>query len=358
MSFMYRNAISTSGILLIAVALLGQGCSGTSNGNPVAPTDSVTAVPVALSEVMRGSIDARYAGTASLEAWEEAKVASRSTGIVVELNVEEGDWVKTGDVLAKLDDEQLQIELQQTEAQLNKLESDHERSRSLFEKKLISQEQYDAIRFEFQQLKAAHQLKMLQLEQTQITSPITGVISQRLIKMGNLVTANQEVFQVTSMNRLRAIMHIPEHELGKMKVGQEVQVKADALPGMDFRGKVDLISPVIDTETGTVKVTIAVESKPQLKPGMFCRVQLVYDRRDNAMLVPRNAVVTEDRDRFVYVVENGMAFRKPVVTGYVNDTSIEIVEGLFDGAPIITMGQNGLKDSTKVEAVQQFSSRF
>ncbi len=355
---MYRSAFATSGILCITLAFLGQACSSSSNGNPVASTDSTTAVPVALGEVVLGSIDARYAGTASLEAWDEAKVASRSTGIVTALNVEEGDWVKAGDVLAKLDDEQLSIELVQTKAQLSKLENDHARSLGLFEKKLISQEQYDAVRYEYDRLKAAHDLKVLQLEQTKITSPISGVVSQRLIKMGNLVTTNQEVFQVTSMNRLRAIMHIPEHELGKMRLGQEVDVKADALPGMEFRGKVDLISPVIDTQTGTVKVTIAVESKPQLKPGMFCRVQLVYDRRSNAMLVPRNAVVTEDRDRFVYVVENGMAFRKPVVTGYVNDTSVEIVEGLFEGAPIITMGQNGLKDSTRVEAVQQYSSRF
>ncbi len=339
-----------------SVALAGQSCTSPSTGTPVAPTDSVAAVPVEVGQVLVGSIDARYMGTATLEAWDEAAVASRASGLVVSIAVEEGDYVKEGQLLAKLDDDVLNIELAQTKSQLDKMNADFSRSNELIEKKLISQEQHDAVRYERDRLQAAYDLKVLQLDQTRIVSPISGVVSKRLIKTGNLVSTNLEVFQVTAMNRLRAIMHIPEHELGKMKVGQQVMVKADALPGMDFTGKVSLISPVIDPATGTVKVTIEVAPHRELKPGMFTRVQLVYDRKEQALLVPRNAVVTEDRDKYVYVVDGEKALRKPVVTGYVNEAQIEVVEGLEEGMMIVTLGQNGLKDSAKVHVIKPISS--
>jgi RND family efflux transporter MFP subunit len=134
-------------------------------------------------------------------------------------------------------------------------------------------------------------------------------------------------------------------------------VKADALPGNDFTGKVSLISPIIDPATGTVKVTIEVNSHRDLKPGMFTRVQLIYDRKDEAMLVPRNAVVTEDREKFVYVVEGENAIRKNILTGYINDTQVEVVEGLNEGMTIVTLGQNGLKDSAKVHVIKPVSIR-
>lgn len=344
-------------LCLLGIAAIGsQSCTSPSTGTPVAPTDSVAAVPVEVGVVQVGSIDARYMGTATLEAWDEAAVASRASGLVVSISVEEGDYVKEGQLLAKLDDDILNIELSQTKSQLDKLNADFNRSKELIEKKLVSQEQHDAVRYERDRLQAAHDLKVFQLEQTRIASPISGVVSKRLIKNGNLVSTNQEVFQVTAMNRLRAIMHIPEHELGKMKVGQQVMVKADALPGKDFTGKVSLISPVIDPATGTVKVTIEVAPHKELKPGMFTRVQLVYDRKEQALLVPRNAVVTEDRDKYVYVVDGDKALRKPIVTGYVNESQIEVVDGLDEGMTIVTLGQNGLKDSAKVHVIKPISS--
>ncbi len=339
------------------VAIAGQSCTSPSTGTPVTPTDSIAAVPVEVGQVLVGSIDARYMGTASLEAWDEATVASRASGLVVALFAEEGDFVKEGQVLAKLDDDILNIELAQTKSQLDKLEADYNRSKGLYEKKLISQEQHDAVRYERDRLQGAYDLKMLQLDQTRIVSPISGVVSKRHVKNGNLLSTNQEVYQVTAMSRLRAIMYVPEHELGKMKIGQQVMVKADALPGRDFTGKVSLISPIIDPATGTIKVTIEVDSNRDLKPGMFTRVQLVYDRKDQAMLVPRNAVVTEDREKYVYVVEGANAIRRNILTGYVNDSQVEVVEGLNEGMIIVTLGQNGLKDSAKVHVIKPISSR-
>ncbi len=354
---MYTRHALFSVIVAGIVATTLQSCSSPSTGTPVAPTDSIAAVPVEVGYVAVGSIDARYMGTASLEAWNEAAVASRASGLVVSIHAEEGDYVQEGQMLAKLDDEILNIELAQTKSQLDKLEADFNRSQGLYEKKLISQEQHDAVRYERDRLQASYDLKSLQLDQTRIMSPIAGVVSKRLIKTGNLVSANQEVFQVTAMSRLRAIMHVPEHELGKMKVGQHVIVNADALPGSDFSGKVSLISPIIDPSTGTIKVTIEVDRHRDLKPGMFTRVQLVYDRKDQAMLVPRNAVVSEDRDKYVYVVEGDKAIRRSILTGYVNDTDIEVVDGLSEGMAIVTLGQNGLKDSAKVHVIAPISSR-
>jgi RND family efflux transporter MFP subunit len=159
-------------------------------------------------------------------------------------------------------------------------------------------------------------------------------------------------FHITDFDPLLAVMHAPERELGKLRPGQQALLTVDALERASFVGTIDRISPIVDAATGTFKVTIEVkDTSKQLKPGMFGRIQVVYDTRPDVLLVPKEAVIEEDETASVYVVQGGQAFRKSVERGYADSRHYEILSGLAVGDTVITAGQTSLRDSTKVGVI-------
>ena len=167
-----------------------------------------------------------------------------------------------------------------------------------------------------------------------------------------MINTDQEVFQVTDFDPILAVLQVPEHEMSKIKKRQQALIQVDAIDGQTFEGQVQRISPTVNPETGTFEVTITVKDETrQLKPGMFGRVQIVYDTHQNALTVPKNAVMTEDGTSSVYVIKQNMAYRQPVNTGYVNGNNIEVMEGLSPADTVVTIGQSSLQDSALVEIV-------
>ena len=200
---------------------------------------------------------------------------------------------------------------------------------------------------------AAYNLAKLEVDYTTVRAPIAGIVSMRMIKVGNTLQMNSPTFMISDFDPLLAIMHAPERELGKLSVGQDALLIVDALAGGQFEGKIKRISPIVDATTGTFKVTIEVKDKSrQLKPGMFGRVQIVYDTHKETLLVPKEAVIVEDDEVALYIVQgDSQAFRKTVTRGYEDERFAEIIDGLEDGAQIITAGQGSLRDSAKVEVI-------
>ena len=270
------------------------------------------------------------------------------------MNVEEGQRVKNGQSLAVLDDRQYKLELDQAKAELDKLQNNFTRSQELYDKKLISVEAYENLKFQVESQKASYKLAKMNHEYTTIRAPIDGIVSKRLIKVGNMIRVNDPVFTVTDFDPLLAIVYVPEHEMQKIHLMQPVEFEADAIPTKSFRGHVERISPIVDPETGTFKVTIEVNDPTgQLKPGMFTRIRIVYDTRQNTLLVPKEAIINEDGVNSVFLIDNRMSFKREVKTGYANGSRIEIVSGLKDGDSIVTIGQSSLKDSSRVQIISQ-----
>lgn len=341
-------AVSLTG----GLAMISYSCSSDMQSKDLGDKDSTTAIPVEVAVTSKGSVSAYYSTTATLEAEEEAMVVAKVRGIVKALNVEEGDYVKAGEIMAQLEDEQLEIEAVRAKATMDRLFNDYQRNRELYEKKLISAEQFDNSRFEYESQKATYELAELMLEYSQIRAPISGVVSQRLIKVGNMVNSDQQVFKITDFDPLLAVLHVPEHEMNKLRKDQTAIIQADAVRGESFQGSVLRISPVVNPETGTFKVTIAVkDTSGKLKPGMFGRVRIVYDTHDHALMIPKEAVMSEDGNSSVYVVNDKLVFRRTVQTGYVNGAAIEILDGLEEGDSVVTIGQSSLQDSALVEIV-------
>ncbi len=342
-------------IFTISISLLtGCGKDGQSKDND---KKDITAIPVEVSLVKTGSISAVFSGTANLEAENEATVVAKVSGTIKRIKVEEGDYVKMGQILAKLDDEQLKFKLNQAKANLEKIRNDDARSEKLFKKNLISADAFDKVKYEFEALKAAHDLATLELDYSGIRAPISGIIAERFVKEGNMININEPTFKITDFDPLHAILHVPERHLSKLKTGQEVDLKADALDGILFSGHIKRISPVVDPNTGTFKVTIEVaDNSNKLKPGMFGRVNIIYDIHDNTTLVPKESVITEDKESAVFVVQDTIALKKIVETGYINSSHVEITNGLKEGDTVVTVGQASLKDSARVQIISQIAT--
>ncbi len=201
--------------------------------------------------------------------------------------------------------------------------------------------------------KATYDLAALNLEYTSVRSPISGVISRRVVKVGNMIVTDQQMYRVTDFTPLQAILHIPEHEMSKIRKNQRAELQVDALPNETFVGHVERLSPVVDPETGTFKVTIFVdETRDMLRPGMFGRIKIVYDTRENARMIPKSAVISEDLAQSVYVIKDSLAFKKEIQTGYTNGLNIEVIDGLDDGEMVVTIGQGSLQDSSKVNVIE------
>ena len=339
-------------IALVAMSLSTTSCSSDAQSKSPEEEEETPAIPVEATAVTTGDIAAFFTGTASLEAEEEALVVAKTGGVVMEIFAEEGQYVKEGQPLAKLDDERLALEMSRSEAALAKLQRDYERNEELFQKSLISAEEYERIKSDYETQKAARDLAQLELTYTTVTAPFSGIVSERLIKKGNMVVTHAPTFRLTDFDPLLAILHVPERELNKLNRGQRAELRLDALYGEVFTGTIKRISPIVDPTTGTFKVTVEVRDRSrQLKPGMFGRVRIVYDTREDVLLVPKEAILAEDDESSVYLIRDTMSFRQLVETGYSDDAHIEVLSGIDAGDWVITTGQNSLRDSTKVEVI-------
>jgi membrane fusion protein (multidrug efflux system) len=336
--------------LVFIISLIGCGNnSETKNNNG---EDDEVAIPVEVANVITGNIGAYFMGTATLEAEEETDVVAKVGGIVNEIYIEEGDLVEKNQILAKLDDEKLAVQVKQAEANLEKLKNTFLRSEELFKKNLISAEEYQSTKFDYEQQLAATELTKLDLQYTTIRAPINGVISKRMIKVGNMVLTNQATFHITGLDPLLAVLYVPERHMRKLKVGHKATFSVDAVEDTDFSGRIERISPVIDPGTGTMKVTVETKNtERKLMPGMFARIHIIYDTHTNTLLVPKDAIIAEDQESSVFTISDSIALRKIVKTGYINTSHIEILAGLQTGEIVVTTGKGSLKDSSKVEIV-------
>ena len=339
----------------VLIGVFALGLNGCGKGAAKDAADTATAaIPVQVDRPSRGEMLSVYAGTAPLQADQEATVVAKVGGEVREILVEEGDLVKAGQVLARLDGDRLRFELQQTEVNLRKLEREYQRTVELLSRKLVSASAVDNARSEMEWLRAARDLAQLNLGYTEIRAPIAGVVSARHIKVGNTINVNDRTFQVTDLDPLIAEVHVPEREFAKLRSEQAATIVVDALAGTNFAGRVQRISPTLDPATGTFKATIEVlDPRHQLKPGMFARVGIVLERRTAALRIPRGAIVEAEGAPTVFVANGDKAEQRSIKTGLTNAGLIEVVEGLTGDERIVVVGQNGLKSGSTIRLIDE-----
>lgn len=308
-------------------------------------------VPVEVAQVAKRPIQASYHGTAALEAPNEAQVVAKTSGVLLQLLAEEGDEVKAGQVLARIDPDRPRLEVQRAEAMLKKLQAEMARSKELFDRKLIAADVFERIRFDVATQQAAYDMARLELSYTNIVAPIDGVVAQRMVKQGNLIQLNTALFRIVDVRELDAVLNVPEKELATLSAGLAATMEVDALPGQPFAGNIDRVSPVVDAGSGTFRVVVRFQSKGVLKPGMFGRVGIVHSQRADALTIPRTALLEDAGESAVFAVREGAAVRVPIQLGYINGELAEIRAGLAEGESVVTAGKVTLRDGSKVEVL-------
>lgn len=315
------------------------------------PIPKAEPIPVEVAKASRQAISASYSGTANLEAPNEAQVVAKTSGVMIQLLAEEGDMVKAGQVLARIDPERTRLEAQRALATVHKLENNYRRSQELMTQKLVSADSNDQIRYELESARASYDLAKLELSYTNITAPISGVIAQRMVKPGNLINLNAPVFRIVNTSHLEGVLNVPERELSRLKAGLPLRMVVDAIDGQVFQGKVDRVSPVMDSGSGTFRVVCAFDNAPALRPGMFGRIEVVYDQRDDALTIPRVALLEDEGEPAVFVVRDGKALRAPVQLGYTNGEIAEVRKGLKEGDEVVTAGKVAIRDGSLVQVI-------
>lgn len=308
------------------------------------------AIPVKAVLATRGSISSYIETTTTLEAEREVDVICRTNGLVNQILVEEGDHVKNGSLLLKIDDREAQAVFKSSQATYDERKSQWERAQETFEKKIVSKEAHDQAKYNFEKSEADFQSSKLQLAYTEIRAPFEGVITKRFVENGGMLSPGQKVFTIVDTVPLLARIHLPEREIAKVKVGQTADLKLEALPDQSFQAKIKMINPVVDPTSGTFKVTLEVTSGNSiLRPGMFASVYLITQTHQNALLVPKQALLLEAEKDTVFIVSGRFAYTQEIKIGFRDDKNIEILDGIKDGEYIIVVGQDGLNNGSEVK---------
>jgi RND family efflux transporter MFP subunit len=329
---------------------------------------------------MTGPISTYIVSNTTLEAIRKVTVYARLNAIVERILVEEGAVVREGDVLLRLEDREVRNEyeqasiavdeanlgLRQGEVRVQLSAADYERSLDLFEQRLISKQEFDQVsltnRLDGLALETAQQgleaaqarlrAATIQLEYTEIPSPIDGVITERLIEVGDRVNGNEEVFSVEEFPPLWARIFVPERDLPQLKVAQKAQVRVDTFPDQDFEAAIKMINPTVDATSGTVKVTLEMERTDRLRPGMFGTVYIATETRPDAIVIPKKAVLRErDENRIFVITAENLVEKRDVVLGFSEEDRVEILEGIVEGEAVVTVGYEGLADGYAVNVM-------
>jgi len=325
------------------------GMKGGRKGPGGGPGDQGQATAVAVEMARRAPIASYYTATATLEPNKEAEVLSRVSGVILSIEAEEGDRVTEGQTLLRIEDREFRYRLKQAEAEYEKQQTRLDRMQKMFEGNLTSAEEFDTARNDFQAAEAAAELAELELSYTQMGAPFTGHITRRHVDPGQTVSNGTALYSISDLERLLARVFVPAKEFRSIQADQPVELVLDSTNDR-LQGRIKLVSPIIDPQSGTIKLTVEVLKYPRnTRPGDFAEVKIVTDRHDQALVVPRTAVISERGEFLVYVAADSTAERRVVQTGFEDDRQIEIVAGLTEGERVVVQGQRSLKDGAPIK---------
>jgi RND family efflux transporter MFP subunit len=309
------------------------------------------AVPVELCLVEGRGISSYYRAASVIEADRLVELVCRTNGRVRVVNVEEGDWVDEGQILAELENDRERIQLKKAELTLADKKRQLDRSRQMLDEEIISQQEFDDMKSAWQMAEAERDLARINLEDTRVRASFAGRVTERMVVPGQQLAARTPTFSIGDFSPLRVRVHLPEAIARKVSAGQRVLVSPEAVDN-PLEATVERVSPVVDPATSTIRLTLLLdESVQDARVGGFVKVRITTDEHHDALAVPKLALVEDGALRSVFVAEADTVRKVEIETGLYDETHIEILEGLFEGDFVVTMGQGGLVTGSRIEAL-------
>ena len=332
--------------MIAALAIAAASCGNSSQNTGAASTEEVVPnVEVAKAAVRDVPMEVSYAST--VQAWAVNNIMPQQGGRIRKINVEVGDYVTKGQILAEMD----RLQLDQLELQVKNDEIEYERLKSLYAEGAVSQSDFETAELGYKVRKS--NLDNLR-ENTSLRSPINGFVSARNFDAGDMFGMSAPLFVVQQVLPVKLLVGISESEFTKVKKGDSVKLTVDAIPGREFTGKVERLYPTIDPATHTFKVEVSVANADKaLRPGMYARVTVNFGTR-RSVIVPDRALVKQEGTgtRFIYVLgADGTVSYLPVTIGRHIGMEYEILSGLEEDATVVVKGQALLRDGVKVNVL-------
>ncbi|HSO23204.1 MAG TPA: efflux RND transporter periplasmic adaptor subunit [Chondromyces sp.] len=366
MSTLVRRAAMA---VALACTLLTVACGGAAGGSGGAAAEGgesaagEPAIAVSVGTVAREPIASLYSTSATLRADRSATVIARTRGVVERLVVEEGDRVAAGQPLAYLEDDEQTIAAARARTTEETARREHERAGGLYERGLLSVDEYEAGRRDAEDAQHALELAELELSRTVIRAPIAGTVVARHLDVGATVSDGTPVYDLADVDPLYADINIPERHVTRLHPGQTVLLAADATDA-EASAVIERIAPAVDPATGTVKVTVAVQGDSRLRPGAFVRVDIVTDTHDDALVVARSALVAEGRRWHLYrLAEDGRTVEQiEVALGFESGDRVEILAAvdpetsIAAGDRVVVVGAPALSEGAVVRVMNDEGS--
>lgn len=326
---------------------------------------------VKLTSLERGAISKKLSLTGEIVPVQQTNIYSRVNGNIQNIYADIGQYVGKGKLLAVIDKSQYQQTLKQTESVMLQVKAtvenntlNYDRIQKLFEKGLTTQSELDnalttlrVSQAQYEAAKANYMNAKLQLSYCNITAPFGGYITKRLLDRGSLVssqsTTQNMIFILSDISRLKIIVNVPEKYLTEIQKISQVNITTDAYPDDIFTGYFKTISQAIEPTSRTMPAEISFDNRAGLlKPGMFARIDAIIERRENAILLPSQCVLKDEKGRFIFTVnQESMAVKRYVETGLEEDNKIEIISGISEEEKIISTGQELVKENSKVKII-------
>lgn len=321
-----------------------------SKGKDDTKEEKEEAVPIEVSELAQGPIESVLAFSANLEAESQVTVVAEAQRQVTELLVEEGDSVRRGTVLLRLQDDEQRGALARVKSQVDKADREFARQQNLYRQELISEETFNNAAYELEQLHISLADAERELSYTEVRAPISGTVTARMVSRGDQVQIGQKLFELIDFESIVARIYVPEKHLGELRTGLQANVAAQAVSGLGYVCSVKRIAPIVDPKSGTVKVTVNVGAKRGLRPGMYVDVNLVTATHGEAVLVPKRAVVYDNDQMYVYRMKGADRVERVFIEPLLADKyNVEPVSGLAVGDRVVVAGQAGLKEGALVK---------
>jgi len=365
-------------VLMVVSILLISSCGKSDDDNS---EEVVAAVPVEMTTVELGNIEKTIQFFGNVAADQEIRVYCTIPNQITAINVEKGDKVEAGDLLAEIDTEkirqavtQAEAGLESAQAQFESVDAEWQRIKTLYADNAISQSQYEAVKAQrnatgsgVKQMKAVLSTAKSQLQDTRITAPISGIISERNFEVGDLAVPQIPLFTVVKMDPVLVEVNVIERHINVITPGQKAWITVSGYPDTVFQGHIKQVNPTLNPMTRTAKAEIEVlNPNLNLRPGMFANVSVVIEEKFSVPVIPKYSIIEKTSlnyeagqlttnkvkiNRHVFVIEDSIAVRRQITIGIEDRTRAEVVTGLIGAENIVLVGQHNLTDSARIDII-------